>query len=99
MAANVPNAGLFLQAVGSELTSLRDAFQKLVDRNDYIASMGGKPFLIAPPPDGIGMSSGDADALLATLGNHKNLATHYGGGAQAAAMNYRANGQPFWGGQ
>ena len=99
MAANVPNAGLFLQATAAELTALRDDFQKLVNRADYIASMGGATFLSAASPQGLGMDPGDAAALVATLGNHKNLAVHYGGGAQAPALPYRANGQPFWGGQ
>jgi hypothetical protein len=98
MAANVPNSGLFLQATAEELTGLRDLFQKLVNRSDYVASMGGSAFLQATTPNGLGMSAPDADALVATLGNHKNLATQYSGGTQAAAMNYRANGQPFWGG-
>lgn len=95
MAANVPNPGQYLDEIGSDLTALRDAFYRLVNKNDYIASMGGSTFLQAAP---FSMSGPDADALVATLGNHKNLSTHYNGGTQAAAMNYKANGQPFWGG-
>jgi hypothetical protein len=94
MAANVPNSGQFLQDIGTRLTALRDDFQRLVDKNDYVASMGGSSFLV----NTLGMTQQDADALVATLGNHKNLSVHYNGGAQAPAMNYRANGQPFWGG-
>lgn len=95
MAVNVPNPGNFLQATGAELTELRDIFAKLVNRNDYIASMGGATFLTGQ----MGLTAPDAAALVATLGNHANLATHYTGGAQAPALNYRANGEPFWGGQ
>jgi len=99
MAVNVPNPGVYLTQLGAELTALRDAFDKLVNSNAYIASMGGSAFLQAAVPGGLGMSSGDASALIATLGNHASLATQYNGGAQAAALNYRSNGQPFWGGQ
>jgi len=95
MASNVPNSADFQAEVGRELVALRDAFQKLVNRSDYVASMGGSAnFLQAL----LNMQPGDADAMVATLGNHKNLATQYTGGAQAAVLNYRANGQPFWGG-
>jgi hypothetical protein len=94
MAVNVPNPGTFFQGTADELTALRDVFQKLVNRNDYISSMGGATFLTTQ----MGLTSGDAAALIATLGNHKNLATHYTGGAQAPALDYRANGEPFWGG-
>jgi hypothetical protein len=94
----VPNPGVYLTQLGAELTTLRDAFDKLVNSNGYIASMGGSTFLTAAFPNGLGMSSGDASALIATLGNHANLATQYNGGAQAAALDYRSNGKPFWGG-
>jgi hypothetical protein len=90
---------VYLTQIGSELTTLRDAFDKLVNSNGYIASMGGSTFLTTAFPNGLGMSSGDAAALIAALGNHAALATHYNGGAQAPALNYRGNGQPFWGGQ
>jgi hypothetical protein len=99
MAVNVPNPGIYLTQLGAELTALRDAFDKLVNSNAYIASMGGSTFLQAAVPNGLGMSSGDAAALIATLGNHTALATQYNGGAQAPALNYRANGEPFWSGQ
>ena len=98
MAVNVPNPGVYLTQLGAELTALRDAFDKLTDSNAYIASMGGSTFLTAAFPNGLGLSSGDASALIATLGNHAALATQYNGGAQAPALNYRANGEPFWGG-
>lgn len=95
MAVNVPNPGNFLLDIGAKLTALRDDFTKLVEKNDYIASMGGATFLTGQ----MGLTAPDAAALVATLGNHANLATQYTGGAQAPALNYRANGEPFWGGQ
>lgn len=94
MAVNVPNPGLFTQQVGTALTALRDDFAKLVNLNDYVTAMGGAAFLTGQ----MGLTAPDAAALVAALGNHATLATHYTGGAQAPALNYRANGEPFWGG-
>lgn len=99
MAANVPNPGVYLAQIGAELTALREAFDNLVNSNGYITAMGGSAFLTAAAPNGLGLSSADAAALIAALGNHASLAAHYNGGSQAPAMNYRGNGQPFWGGQ
>jgi hypothetical protein len=99
MAVNVPNPGNYQQQLGQQITALRDAFDALVNSNAYIGSMGGATFLTAAAPNGLGMSAGDAAALIATLGNHSNLAAQYNGGAQAPTLNYRANGEPFWGGQ
>ena len=95
MSVNVPNPGLFTQQIGVALTSLRNDFQTLVNLNDYITSMGGASFLTGQ----MGLTAPDAAALVAALGNHANLATQYKGGAQAPALDYRANGEPFWGGQ
>lgn len=89
---------MYLTQLGTEFTALRDAFDKLVNSNGYIGSMGGTAFLTAAAPNGLGMSAGDAAALTAALGNHTALAGQYNGGAQAPALNYRANGEPFWGG-
>ena len=94
MAANVPNSADFQAQVGRELVALRDAFAALVSRNDYVAQMGGATFLQTV----LTMSAGDATAMVATLGNHASLSTHYNGGAQAPTLNYRLNGAPFWGG-
>ena len=95
MSVNVPNPGLFTQQAGAMLVALREDFARLVNLNDYITAMGGTTFLTTQ----IGLSSGDASALVAALGNHAALAAHYKGGAQAPALDYRANGEPFWGGQ
>jgi hypothetical protein len=98
MAANVPNAGAYLQEIALLFTVIRDRFQECQDQSGYIASMGGATFLEAAPPNGLGMSATDANALIAALGNHATLATAYQGGPQAPQMNYKTNGQPFWGG-
>lgn len=94
MAANLPNPGAYMQQIGIHLTALRDAFNDLLKDNDYLTQMGGATFL----QNSMGLSPTDAAALVAALGNHANLNTHYNGGAQAPALNYRLNGSPFWGG-
>ena len=93
MAVNTPNPGIFLQQIGTDLVTLRDAFAALKNRNDYIASMGGATFLTSL----MGLTAPDANALVAALGNHASLGVQYNGGAVAPFLDYRANGEPFWG--
>lgn len=99
MAVNVPNAGSYLGQVSQEIVNVRDAFQAILNTNAYIGAMGGAAFLTAAAPNGLGMSAQDAAALLAAVGNHAALAAIYLGGQPGAALNYFANGEPFWGGQ
>jgi hypothetical protein len=98
MAVNVPNPGNYLSDIGTLLTGIRDRMNQVQQQNEYIASMGGETFLTTAYPDGLGMTAPDATALIATLGNHNNLALQYQGGPVAPQMDYEANGQPFWGG-
>jgi hypothetical protein len=98
MAANVPVTESYLQEIALLYTTIRNRMQECQDQSGYIASMGGATFLTTPQPNGLGMAPADANALIASLGNHATLATMYQGGPQAPAMNYKANGQPFWGG-
>jgi hypothetical protein len=99
MAANVPNPNIFLAEMGILFTTIRNRMRECQDQSAYIASMGGASFLEATPPNGMGMSTVDANALIASLGNMSAVATGYQGGTPAPQMNYEANTQPFWGGQ
>jgi hypothetical protein len=99
MATNVPNPGTYLASISVILTGVRDLMQQVIDQNGYIASMGGVTFLTAPSPDGLGMTTADANALIATMGNHTAVATGYHGGTPAPQLDYKANGSPFWGGR
>src|ERR1700748_1339235 len=99
MATNVPNPGTFLGDIATFLTGVRDSLASLEDKRDYIAAMGGETFLTTAPPDGLGMTQADADALIATLDQHHDLTTGYEGGAPPAQLNYRDNSAPFWGGR
>jgi hypothetical protein len=99
MAANVPNTGLYLDEIATLFTTIRNRMQECQDQSGYIASMGGAAFLEAIPPNGLGMSAADANALIASLGNMTALATHYQGGPVAPALDYKSNTKPFWGGQ
>lgn len=99
MAVNAPNPSLFLQQITDAVVGIRDDFDTIVDKLAYINSVGGKSFLTAVAPDGLGMNSADADTLLATLGNHIALNAVYHGGTQGAPLDYCSNGQPLWGGR
>lgn len=74
MAVNVPNSGVFLADVGSVITSLRDAYQACLNKNNYLTAMGGIAFLQAPP---FNLSPSDAQGVVAALGNiaASNVAT------------------------
>jgi hypothetical protein len=98
MATNVPNPGTYLASIGTWLTGLRDDFGHLEQQRTYIATMGGLTFLTASPPDGLGLSSGDATALIAVLDQHHDLATAYADGPPAPQLDYRGNASKFWGG-
>ena len=69
MAVNVPNPGVYLGNLAGHITSLRDAYQTVLNDNAYITAMGGATFLEAASPGGLGLSSGDASAIVAGLGN------------------------------
>ena len=99
MASNVPLSKDYLNSIATYLTTMRDTFKNLSQQSEYIASMGNVAFLTAAPPDGLGMIPSDANALIATLGNHTNLGIQYTGGNVAPKMDYEASGQPFWGGR
>lgn len=98
MAANVPSQAVYLNQIANIYTQIRDFMQNCQDQSGYIASMGGLSFLTTASPDGLGMKVADANALIASLGNMSALASHYQGGPQAPALNYKANTEPFWGG-
>ena len=95
MAVNPPNPGAFYASITAAVTGLRDVFQTLVNLNAYVTAMGGTAFLEAAPYT---LASGDAAALVATLGNLAALAAIYSGGAPGGALNYSANSEPFWSG-
>jgi len=98
MAVNAPNPSLFLQQITNDIVGIRNDFDDLVNKLNYINSMGGATFLEAAAPNGLGMTAPDASALLASLGNHIALNAVYHGGTQGAALDYCSNGQPLWGG-
>lgn len=99
MAVNVPNQGIFVQQLTQAVISIRNDFQAIVNLNGYVTSMGGATFLTAAAPNGIGLGSSDASAIVATLGNLAALAAAYNGGSPAPQLNYSANSEPFWAGQ
>jgi hypothetical protein len=99
MAVNVPNPGIFLGDIATFLTGVRDSLGSLEDKRSYITAMGGEAFLMAAPPDGLGMTQADADALIATLDQHHDLDQHYEGVSAAPLLDYRDNGAKFWGGR
>jgi hypothetical protein len=98
MSSNVPNPGAFEQQVGQQFADVRDSLLVISRQHDYIISMGGVAFMTAQPPNGLGMASADAQALLAALGNHAAVTTGYNGGPAAPVLDYRLNAAPFWGG-
>lgn len=98
MTANVPNPASFLSVIGVYLTGVRDSFINLDKQREYISANGGLTFLTTAYPDGLGMSTTDAQALIATLDQHHDLNVGYGGGPAAPVLNYRDNGAKFWGG-
>jgi hypothetical protein len=99
MATNVPNQGQFLGDIATFLTGVRDSFGALENKRDYITAMGGVTFLTAAAPDGLGMTTADADALIATLDQHHDLDQHYTGVTAAPLLNYEQNGAAYWGGR
>lgn len=99
MSVNVPNPGTYVLQLAQNFVNVRNDFQAILNANNYIASMGGTAFLTAAFPEGMGMTTADANALIAALGNHAALALVYAGGTPGAAFNYMTNGEPFWGGQ
>ena len=99
MAANVPNPGLYLSGLGQLFTTTRDNFNKIVQANNYIEAMGGETFLTTAAPNGLGMESTDAAALIAALGNWTQLSAVANGAAtQTSELNFISNSSPFWGG-
>jgi hypothetical protein len=90
MAINAPNPGTWLADMSLEVTTLRNVLQSLVNRNNYVAAMGGLTFLEAAIPNGIGLSAADAAVVQSQLGNLAALA-----GTAAPTI---ANSEPLWGG-
>jgi hypothetical protein len=99
MASNVPNPGSYLETIAIALTGVRDSLDELDKQRAYINSMGGVTFLTSAYPDGLGMDTTDADALIATLDQHHDLNTGYAGGVAPPVTNYEQNGAQFWGGR
>jgi hypothetical protein len=87
MAVNLPNPGVFESQLGQQFVQFRIAYQAIVNQNGYVASLGGAAALEAAP---FSMSTQDAQAIVAALGNITNLA-----GIVAAIDGT----EPFWGGQ
>jgi hypothetical protein len=86
MAVNLPNPGSFESQIGLQFVQFRTAYQAIVNQNAYIASLGGAAALEAAP---FSMSTQDAQALVAALGNITNL---------AGIVNAIDGSEPFWGG-
>jgi hypothetical protein len=99
MATNVPNPGTFFTDISTSLTGVRDGLAGLLKQRAYISAMGGVNFLTAAPPDGLGMTVADADALIATLDQHNDVHTGYTGGTPAPQLDYQDNAAAFWGGR
>ena len=95
MAVNPPNPGNFQQQISQAVVNLRNDFQTIANLNSYITAQGGATFLTSI----IGLSSADASTVVATLGNLAALAATYEGGTPGAALDYRSNSEPLWGGQ
>lgn len=92
MAINPPNPGNYQSDISQRIVALRDAFQGsqgIVNANSYLTAMGGAAFLTALPPNGIGMSTPDANALVAALGNLAN---------QPSLVSAITNSETTWGG-
>lgn len=87
MTRNVPNPGNYEIQIGQQFVNFRNAYQEIVNENEYIASVGGAAFLTAAP---FNWSSQDAAAFIAALGNISNL---------PGVVNAINGSQPFWGGQ
>lgn len=98
MAVNAPNPGSFLGQISQAVVGLRNDFQTIANLESYINSMGGTTFLEAAFPAGIGMSPVDAAVVISTLGNLAALEAVYTGGQPGAALDYRSNSEPLWGG-
>lgn len=86
MAVNLPNPASFESQIGQQFVVFRSAYQAIVNQNNYIASLGGAAALEAAP---FNMSTQDAQALVAALGNITNL---------AGVVNAIDGSEPFWGG-
>ena len=99
MVANAPNPGEYLNSLTAQVVALREAFDALINADAYLTSVGGATFLETALPNGPGLDSTDAAAVVATLGNLNALATQYNGGAQAPVLNYRENSTPLWSGE
>ena len=95
MAVNAPNPGIFYGNITAAVVALRNDFQTILNINAYVTAMGGVTFLQAAP---FSLGTGDADALVACLGNLAELAAIYSGGTPGGALNYAANSEPFWSG-
>jgi hypothetical protein len=99
MPVNTPNPGGYQGQISQAIVNVRNDMQTIINMNNYITSMGGVAFLTAAFPNGIGMAEADASATIAAIGNHAALAAIYQGGIPGPALDYRANGEPLWGGQ
>ena len=95
----MPNPGNYLNDIATALTGTRDSLAELVKQRAYITSMGGLTFLTTVYPNGLGMPTPDAQALIATLDQHNDLNTGYKGGPPAPQLDYEENGAQFWGGR
>lgn len=68
MAVNVPNPGIYQQQLGNHIIALREAINDLVQDGTYLNQMGGAAFLTAASPNGMGIASADATAIVNTIG-------------------------------
>jgi hypothetical protein len=83
---NTPNPGVWESQLGQTFVNFREAYQAIVNANNYVAAIGGTATLEGAP---FNFDTTDAQALVAALGNVANLA-----GITAAI----ADTEPFWGG-
>jgi hypothetical protein len=96
-AGNQPTAATINALAGQKAIGLRDAVYEAIRFNAYLTALGGQTFLV-----GLGMSSGDAAAMVAAYGNMASWAAVFPGGAYngpALPFNFESNSTPLWGGQ
>lgn len=92
-----PTLGQLNSQAGALALAVRNDMQAVINFNAYLNALGGATGLATAFS---GMSTQDAQAMVATFGNLAVVAEAYqGSGLVAATFNYMANSQLLWGGQ
>lgn len=68
MAVNVPQSAGYQQQLGFHCTQFRNALQQIMNDAAWLNSMGGATFLEAAAPNGLGLSTADATAIMTAIG-------------------------------